>query len=143
MLEEASGLAWIAGFGLLGHLLRHLRGHLCGRRAPGVNAPVAASHDPQLHDAPGPGDHHEQHAKHRGEQQRDPERQVPVSAEEADVRTLAVLQDEDQQQQEHQGKEHGRDPYPADAAAFHDVLSGQFARRWARNRASIVLARCR
>jgi hypothetical protein len=57
---------------------------------PGRNA--------QLNDPCHAGQRDEQHAEHRGQQQRHPERQVAVCAEVADVHGVAVLQDEDQQE---------------------------------------------
>jgi hypothetical protein len=58
---------------------------------------VAAGGDPQLHDSPGARDHHQEYAEDRGEKQRDPKRQVPMSAEVANGHPLPVLHDEDQQ----------------------------------------------
>jgi hypothetical protein len=66
---------------------------------------LSTGQHPQLYDPPGSGDHYEQHAQDGGEKQRNPQRQMPVSAEETDVGPLAILQNEDQQQEQHQGEE--------------------------------------
>jgi hypothetical protein len=86
---------------------------------------VPAGRDPQLHDAPGSRDHYQQHAQHRGEEQRDSQRQVAVRAEVANIHPLPVFQNEDQQQEQHQREERGRNPHPADARASHDMLRRQ------------------
>jgi hypothetical protein len=58
---------------------------------------------PLLHPASGRVDHGGQHSQDGSQQERDSRRQVPVSAEVADVRALAVFQDEDQQEQQFPG----------------------------------------
>ena len=94
---------------------------------------MAPGDQPQLHDARGPRDHDEQDAENGGQQQRDPERQVAVRPEEADVHPLAVLQYEDQQQEQHQREQRGRDPDSAGPGALHDMLGGQSAGGLARS----------
>jgi hypothetical protein len=71
-----------------------------------------AGDDPELDDPPGAGNHHQQHADHRGQQQRDAQREVLVRAEVADGNAVPVLQDEDQQQQQEQRERRGRDQTP-------------------------------
>ena len=73
---------------------------------------MTAGDDPQLDDPTGAGNHHQQHADHRGQQQRDAQREVSVGAEVADGNPLAVLQDEDQQQKQEQREQGGRDQTP-------------------------------
>jgi hypothetical protein len=65
---------------------------------------------PLLHPAPERFDHGEQHSQDASQQERDSRRQVPVSAEVAGVRALAVFQDEDQQEQQQDGAERRGDP---------------------------------
>jgi hypothetical protein len=77
---------------------------------------------PQLNDPPGPRDHHQEHAEHRGEKQRDPKRQVPVSTEVADGDSLPVLQDEDQQQEQDERAKGGGYPEAAHACPLDTVV---------------------
>jgi hypothetical protein len=65
---------------------------------------------PPLHPAPERFDHGEQHFQDASQQERDSRRQVPVSAEVAGVRAVAVFQDEDQQEQQRDGAERRGDP---------------------------------
>jgi hypothetical protein len=65
---------------------------------------------PLLHPAPARFDHGEQHSQDASQQERDSRRQMPVSAEVAGVRALAVFQDEDQQEQQQDGAERRGDP---------------------------------
>ena len=67
------------------------RGCAVPRSASGLALP--ASCGPYLHSAPEPCDHGEQESQHSGQQERNPERQVPVGTEAADVHTLAVFQE--------------------------------------------------
>lgn len=79
---------------------------------------------PLLHSAPERFDHGEQHSPDGSEQERDCRRQVPVSAEVADVRALAFFQDEDQQEQQQDGTQRGGDPHRADPGTFRPLLRG-------------------
>ena len=97
-------------------------GGLGRRDALGVGAPVAASHGPELADARRPGQDDEEHAADGRQQQRHAERKVAVRAHVRDVDLGAVLQDEDQQEQQDDGEEADRDPQPADPGALDLVL---------------------
>jgi GntR family transcriptional regulator / MocR family aminotransferase len=87
-----------------------------------VGAAVAAGDGVQLGHAGGPGQDGQQHAADGREQQGHAERQVPVRAEVGDVHCPAVLQDEDQQEQQHHGEEGDREPQPADPGVLDRVV---------------------
>ena len=99
-------------------------GGLGRRDALGVGAPVPPGHGPQLADARRPGQYDQEHAADGREQQGHAEREVAVRAHVRDVYLRAVLQDEDQQEQQHDGEEADRDPQPADPGAL-DLVLGQ------------------
>ena len=101
------------------------------RHALGVGAPVPAGHGPQLADARRPGQDDEEHPADGRKQQGHAERQVTVRAHVRDVYLGAVLQDEDQQEQQDDGEEADRDPQPADPGA-PDLVLGQCRRAAAR-----------
>lgn len=61
----------------------------------------------------------------RGEQERHAQRQVAVSAQEANGHPLAVFQEEDQEQDEHDGERHCGEPQPAHARTLHNMLRRQ------------------
>ena len=90
--------------------------------ALGVGAPVAAGHGPQLADARRPGQDDQEHAADGRKQQGHAQREVTVRAHVRDVDLGAVLQDEDQQEQQDDGEEADRDPEPADPGALDLVL---------------------
>jgi hypothetical protein len=90
----------------------------------GVEAAVTACGDAELDDARGARDHDQEHAEDGGEQEGDTERQVAVCAEVAGGHALAVLQDEDQQQEQDDGPQRGGDPGSADACPPDDVVDG-------------------
>jgi len=83
-----------------------------GRRGgpPRVGAAMPAGRGPQLAHARRPGQEHQQRPADGREQQRHAEREMPVRAEVRDVHRPAVLQDEDQQQQQDHSEERHRDP---------------------------------
>lgn len=98
---------------------------LWGPRAhtlPGVDPLMSASRHPKLDNPGSAGDDDEQDPQYCGEKERHTQWQVTVSAEEADVHLLAVFQDEDQEQDEHDGERHRGEPHPAHARALHPVL---------------------
>src|SRR5262249_51873491 len=76
----------------------------CAARRLVSSLAIAARWGPELNQAPEPSDHGEQDSQHGGQQERDPERLVPMGAEVADFHALTVFQDEDQQQQQDDGK---------------------------------------
>jgi hypothetical protein len=67
-----------------------------------------------LHDAGSARQRHQEHTEDRGQQQRDAHRQVSMSAEIRNFGCLAVFQDKDQKQQEHDGEGHCRNPQSTD-----------------------------
>jgi GntR family transcriptional regulator / MocR family aminotransferase len=75
-----------------------------------VGAAMPAGDGPQLAHARHAGQDGEQDAADGREQQGHAERQVPVRAQVGDVHAPAVLQDEDQQEQQHHGEEHDGEP---------------------------------
>jgi len=77
---------------------------------PRVGAAMPPGRGPQLSHARHAGQDRQQRTADGREQQRHAEREMPVRAEVRDVHRPAVLQDEDQQQQQNHGKE--RDRYP-------------------------------
>jgi hypothetical protein len=78
---------------------------------------------PQLDDAGGPDDPHHQPAAHGRQQQRDPQRQVAVDPEEADLDALGVLQDEDEQEEQDDRPSDDARPRPARARPLRGTLS--------------------
>jgi hypothetical protein len=58
----------------------------------------------------------------RGEQHRDPERHVTVEAQERHLDTLAILQNENQQENEQEARTGSQRPGPAGTSRAHDVL---------------------
>ena len=66
----------------------------------------------QLKHAPAARDDRQQDAQGGGEQQRHAQRQSPVRAEVRDVSVLPVLENEDQQEQQHDRPAGQRDPRP-------------------------------
>jgi GntR family transcriptional regulator / MocR family aminotransferase len=83
-------------------------------RAPCIGAPMPPGHGPELADARRPGQHGQQHAADGREEQGHAQRQVPVHAEVGDARLPAVLQDEDQQEQQDHGEEGDGQPQAAE-----------------------------
>ena len=83
-----------------------------GRRGglPRVGPAMPAGRGPQLTHPRRSGQDHQQRPADGREQQRHAEREMPVHAEVGDVHRPAVLQDEDQQQQQDHGEERHRDP---------------------------------
>src|SRR5271157_3030305 len=90
--------------------------------ALGVGAPVPPGHGPQLADARRPGQDDQEHTADGREQQGHAEREVTVRAHVRDVYLGAILQDEDQQEQQDDGEETHRDPQPADPGSPDLVL---------------------
>jgi GntR family transcriptional regulator/MocR family aminotransferase len=82
--------------------------------ALGVGAAMLAGGGVHLGHARRPGQDGQQHAADRRQQQGYAERKVPVRAEVGDVHPSAVLQNEDQQEQQHQGEEGDGEPQAAD-----------------------------
>ena len=109
---ERAGLAGGGGRSLLGRR----------RNALGVGAPVPPGHGPELADARRSGQYDQEHAADGREQQGHAEREMTVRAHVRDVYLRAVLQDEDQQEQQDDGEEADRDPQPADPGAPDLVL---------------------
>ena len=68
------------------------RSCLCGKM------PLLARGPPQLEDPPGSGNRYQESPEDGREEQRDAQLQMSVSAEVANLNTLAVLQDENEQQ---------------------------------------------
>jgi hypothetical protein len=60
--------------------------------------PLLARGPPQLEDPPGSGNRYQESPEDGREEQRDAQLQMSVSAEVANLNTLAVLQDENEQQ---------------------------------------------
>jgi molybdenum cofactor guanylyltransferase len=79
-------------------------------------ASVAADGQPQLGDAGGPGGGHDEGPGDGGQQQRDGQGDLPVSAEEADGDRVRVLDDEDEHHDQDEGARDQRDPGRADPA---------------------------
>ena len=77
---------------------------------PRVGAAMPPGRGPQLSHARHAGQDRQQRPADGREQQRHAEREMPVRAEVRDVHRPAVLQDEDQQQQQNHGEERHRDP---------------------------------
>ncbi|MGH3289141.1 MAG: hypothetical protein ACRDPD_31450 [Streptosporangiaceae bacterium] len=75
---------------------------------------MAAGHGVQLADARGPGQDGEQHAADGRQEHGHAEREVPVHAQVGDAHLPAVLQDEDEQEQQDDGEERDREPQAAD-----------------------------
>jgi GntR family transcriptional regulator/MocR family aminotransferase len=100
----------------------------CGRRAGGgallVRTAVAAGGGPQLKDPRGPGEADQEHPADGREQQRHAERQMTVGAEIGDTHGLAILQDEDQQEQQQHRETAGSHPQTADSGPL-DLVLGQ------------------
>ena len=74
---------------------------------------MAPGHRPQLADPRRPGQHDQEHAADGRQQQGHAEREVTVRTHVGHVDRLAVLQDEDQQEQQDDGEEAHGDPEPA------------------------------
>lgn len=102
--------------GFLGDLLVHLR----------VGAAVPAGSCAQLEDAGRAGQDDEQDAADRGEQQCHAERKMAVDPEIGNIHGVAVLQDEDQQEQQDNGEAADGDPQAASSGPLQPVL-GQLA----------------
>jgi molybdopterin-guanine dinucleotide biosynthesis protein A len=79
-------------------------------------ASVAADGHPQLGDAGGPGGGHDEGPGDGGQQQRDGQGNLPVSAEEADRDRVRVLDDEDEHHDKDEGARDQRGPRRADPA---------------------------
>ena len=93
-----------------------------GGSAARIDAAVAAGDGPQLGHARHPGQDGQQHAADGREQQGHAERQMPVHAEVGDAHLPAVLQDEDQQEQQHHGEEDDGEPQTADPGVLDRVV---------------------
>jgi hypothetical protein len=95
-----------------------VRRRLCGE------VPLLAGGSPQLDDPPGSRNRQQEYPEYGGEEQRDTQREMPMSTQEADLNALVVLQDEDEQQNQDQREEDGgypglADPRPLDRSAWH------------------------
>jgi hypothetical protein len=75
-----------------------------------VGAAVTAGHRPQLADAGRPGQDDQEHPADGRKQQSHAEREMAMSAHVRHVHRLAVLQDEDQQEQQDDREEADGDP---------------------------------
>ena len=93
-----------------------------GGLALGVGAAMPAGGAPQLAHAHRRGQDGQQRAADGREQQGHAQGQVPVRAEEGDVHRPAVLQDEDQQEQQHHGEDADGEPHAADPGVPDLVL---------------------
>jgi len=82
-----------------------------------------------------PGQDGQERAAHGRQQQGHAERHMPVRAEVGDVHAPVVLQDEDQQEQQHQGEDDDGNPQASDPGALDRVMRwllrrGLRSRRW-------------
>ena len=103
--------------GLAGRVGGHAR---CGRaiRELGIGPAMPPGHGPQLADAGGAGQDDQEHPADSRKQQGHAERQMAVRAHEGDVDLRAVLQDEDQQEQQEDGEAAHGDPEAASPGAL-------------------------
>jgi GntR family transcriptional regulator / MocR family aminotransferase len=92
----------------------------CGRaiRELGVGPAMPPGHSPQLADPGGAGQDDQEHPADGRKQQGHAERQMTVRAHEGDVDLRAVLQDEDQQEQQEDGEAAHGDPEAAGPGAL-------------------------
>ena len=88
------------------------------RASCGAAAATVAQH-PQLHNAGGTRQRHEEYAEDRGQEQRHAEWQVSVEAEECHVDALTVLQHEDQEEEEYGGEGDGGHPQATGSRPRH------------------------
>jgi hypothetical protein len=98
-----------------------------------IGAAVLPRDGPQLTDARRSGEHRQEHAAYGGQEQGHAEREMSVRAEVRDVHRLAVLQDEDQQEQQDHGEADHGDPQSADPGV-PDRVMGQLRGRLLRFR---------
>jgi molybdenum cofactor guanylyltransferase len=100
------------------------------RGLPG-RASVAAQAHPQLGDAGGPRDGHDEGPGDGGQQQRDGQGYPPVSAEEGNGHGVRVLDDEDEHHDEDEGARDQRGPRGADPASQQSAAGrGRSGRGW-------------
>src|SRR6185437_8601892 len=117
--------AWPALCGYADGLVGALTvGGLLGRSSGAlvVDFAVPPGGGAQLADPRRPGQHDEEHAADRGEQQGHAERKVTMHAQVGDADVGVVLQDEDQQEEQDDGEETHRHPDPAGPGALDAVL---------------------
>jgi hypothetical protein len=88
---------------------------------------------PQLTDTRRTSEDHQEHPADGGQEQGHAEREMPVRAEVRDIHRLAVLQDEDQQEQQDHGEANHGDPQSADPGVPDGVM-GQLRGRLLRSR---------
>jgi GntR family transcriptional regulator / MocR family aminotransferase len=100
------------------------RGRRSGSGALPVGTAVAAGGGTQLEDPRGPGEGDKQHTADGREQQGHAERQMAVGAKIGNAHGLAVLEDEDQQEQEHHREARDSHPQAADPGPV-DLVLGQ------------------
>ena len=125
LARRASGLARRAGgLACRGHAIREL----------GVGPAMPPGHGPQLADAGGAGQDDQEHPADGREQQGHAERQMAVRAHVGNVDLRAVLQDEDQQEQQDHGEAAHGDPEAAGPGALD-------LQRWSGGRCCGLLGR--
>jgi len=83
---------------------------------------------PLLHPAPERFDHGEQHSQDASQQERDSRRQVPVSAEVAGVRALAVSRMKTSRSNNRTAQSAEATPHCADPGTFRPLLRGRLRR---------------
>jgi GntR family transcriptional regulator / MocR family aminotransferase len=100
------------------------------RRVLRIGAAMPAGDGPQLAHARRRGQDGQQGAADGREQQGHAQRQVPVRAEVGDINRPAVLQDEDEQEQQHHGEEADGEPHAADPGVLDLVMRQRTRLLW-------------